>query len=154
MQMSGNALAQLHVLTTETGTFKGSLLHLIDCTLSPFGCRHLRTWLTHPLTNTADIEDRQDSVANLLREDCVSFLLDLQVRLCRVQLVQVTLFFKIPGMHEDCVSFLIDLQVRLCRCTACTGDSSFPRSWVPIFRGELRGEHPTTNYSLGWNFLY
>jgi hypothetical protein len=61
---------RLQVLTAgqqegRGGGAKGSLLHLMDCTLTPFGARLLRNWVTRPLTDRALILQRLDSLDEL-----------------------------------------------------------------------------------------
>lgn len=53
---------------------EGSLLEVLDATLTPMGARTLREWLLHPLRDVAAIRERQSGVAELvespfLRED-------------------------------------------------------------------------------------
>jgi DNA mismatch repair protein MSH3 len=75
MALSANALRQLEVLAagqndgsssagSARGT-KGSLLHLMDCTLTPFGARLLRCWVSRPLTDRGLILQRLDAVDEL-----------------------------------------------------------------------------------------
>eukprot|EP00850_Spirogloea_muscicola_P002363 SM000009S23492 [mRNA] locus=s9:327453:334432:+ [translate_table: standard] len=67
MTLSPNALAQLEVLRNSfDGQEHGSLLWLLDHTCTPSGGRLLRHWVTHPLQDQMQIEDRLDAVAELL----------------------------------------------------------------------------------------
>eukprot|EP00850_Spirogloea_muscicola_P011069 SM000067S20346 [mRNA] locus=s67:394120:401104:- [translate_table: standard] len=67
MTLSPNALAQLEVLRNSLdGQEHGSLLWLLDHTCTPSGGRLLRHWVTHPLQDQRQIEDRLDAVAELL----------------------------------------------------------------------------------------
>jgi DNA mismatch repair protein MutS len=52
----------------RTGDRKGSLLWVLDRTLTPMGARLLRDWITAPLSETATIRRRQDAVAELVAE--------------------------------------------------------------------------------------
>jgi DNA mismatch repair ATPase MutS len=75
MALSANALMQLEVLaagqndgSSSSGSArgsKGSLLHLMDCTLTPFGARLLRRWVSRPLTDRGLIVQRLDAVDEL-----------------------------------------------------------------------------------------
>jgi DNA mismatch repair protein MutS len=49
----------------------GSLLQAIDRTCTPMGARLLGDWLTSPLTNLAQIVDRHDAVAELIRDSAL-----------------------------------------------------------------------------------
>lgn len=58
---------------------KGSLLDVIDYTFTPMGGRLLRFWLTHPLKNANQIQERQKIVTffieeNILRDELRSML--------------------------------------------------------------------------------
>jgi DNA mismatch repair protein MutS len=52
--------------TVRDGTRYGSLLWAIDRTRTAMGSRAVRRWLLQPLLNQADIEARQESIAELL----------------------------------------------------------------------------------------
>ena len=62
MQLTGNAMTQLHVIAGETGSTVGSLLQLVDCTLCPLGARLMQRWVSKPLVNMDAITERQDAV--------------------------------------------------------------------------------------------
>jgi len=51
----------------HTGSRQGSLLAVLDFTLTPMGGRLLRRWLENPLVEVAAIEARLDSVEELLQ---------------------------------------------------------------------------------------
>jgi DNA mismatch repair protein MutS len=60
--------------TSRDGVFHGSLLWAIDRTINPMGSRALRRWLLQPLLSVSDIQERQDTIQELvengmLRED-------------------------------------------------------------------------------------
>jgi len=65
MKLSPNVLRQLEVLTSSSGTYKGSLLWLMSHTTTPMGGRLLRHWVTHPLQSRKQIEARLDAVSEL-----------------------------------------------------------------------------------------
>jgi len=56
----------------RTGSRQGTLLGVLDKTLTPMGGRLVRQWLRYPLLSKADIEDRLDSVEEATRRhtDC------------------------------------------------------------------------------------
>ena len=65
MKLSPNVLRQLEVLTSSAGTYKGSLLWLMNHTSTPMGGRLLRHWVSHPLQSRVQIEARLDAVEEL-----------------------------------------------------------------------------------------
>ena len=58
-------LKHLEIVQSIDGGRSGSLLDEIDRTVTPMGCRLLRTWLLRPLTALEPIRDRLDSVEEL-----------------------------------------------------------------------------------------
>ncbi len=56
------------VLNTVDYTRKGSLLDLLDFTVTAMGGRLFRKWLLYPLVSISDIKARQDAVQLLVRE--------------------------------------------------------------------------------------
>jgi DNA mismatch repair protein MutS len=58
-------LKHLEVVESTAGGRAGSLLDEIDRTITPMGCRLLRTWLLRPLTALEPIRDRLDAVEEL-----------------------------------------------------------------------------------------
>ncbi|OVA14090.1 DNA mismatch repair protein MutS [Macleaya cordata] len=66
MTLSANALQQLEVLKNNSdGAETGSLLHLMNHTLTTFGSRLLRHWVTHPLRDRSSISARLDAVSEI-----------------------------------------------------------------------------------------
>jgi DNA mismatch repair protein MutS len=58
-------MTHLEVVESSDGGRAGSLLDEIDRTVTPMGCRLLRTWLLRPLTSLERIRDRLDAVEEL-----------------------------------------------------------------------------------------
>ncbi|HYB94327.1 MAG TPA: DNA mismatch repair protein MutS [Vicinamibacterales bacterium] len=58
-------LKHLEIVQAADGGRAGSLLDEIDRTVTPMGCRLLRTWLLRPLTALEPIRDRLDAVEEL-----------------------------------------------------------------------------------------
>jgi DNA mismatch repair protein MutS len=58
-------LKHLEVVESAQGGRTGSLLDEIDRTVTPMGCRLMRTWLLRPLTSLEAIRDRLDAVEEL-----------------------------------------------------------------------------------------
>ncbi|KAK4734507.1 hypothetical protein R3W88_008768 [Solanum pinnatisectum] len=66
MTLSANALQQLEVLMNNfDGSESGSLLHCMNQTLTLFGSRLLRHWVTHPLRDRNMIGARLDAVSEI-----------------------------------------------------------------------------------------
>ncbi len=65
MSLSARTLRHLNLIPAHRQQAKGTLLHLLDQTVTPMGGRLLREWLRHPLTTPAAIEERQARVAAL-----------------------------------------------------------------------------------------
>ena len=65
MKLSPNVLRQLEVLSSSAGAYKGSLLWLMNHTVTPMGGRLLRHWVSHPLRSKTAIEARLDAVDEL-----------------------------------------------------------------------------------------
>ncbi|CAH9059472.1 unnamed protein product [Cuscuta epithymum] len=66
MTLSANALQQLEVLKNNSdGSEAGSLLQCMNHTLTMFGSRLLRHWVTHPLCDRNMINARLDAVAEI-----------------------------------------------------------------------------------------
>ena len=57
---------QLEILhNSDTGGEHGSLLWLLDRTLTVFGSRQLRSWVAHPLREATAVQERLDAVEEL-----------------------------------------------------------------------------------------
>ena len=65
LQIDPTTLKHLEVVQAMDGGRSGSLLDEIDRTVTPMGCRLLRTWLLRPLTALEPIRDRLDAVEEL-----------------------------------------------------------------------------------------
>lgn len=67
MALDEATIKNLEVLTAaSTLTRKGSLLHVLDETLTPMGARLLQKWVRYPLVDVPTIRRRQDAVAELI----------------------------------------------------------------------------------------
>ncbi len=58
--------ANLELVTSYRGTRKGSLLFILDRTLTPMGARRLRQWLLYPLIDEREIRRRHQGVQELV----------------------------------------------------------------------------------------
>ncbi|XP_066992466.2 DNA mismatch repair protein Msh3 isoform X2 [Anabrus simplex] len=67
LQMDATVLRNLEILQSTEGTYKGSLLWLLDRTRTKFGSRLLREWVSQPLRSADSIRERQEAVTELLR---------------------------------------------------------------------------------------
>jgi DNA mismatch repair protein MutS len=87
-------LKHLEVVESSAGGRSGSLLDEIDRTVTPMGCRLLRTWLLRPLTSLEAIRDRLDAVEELAvrttdrgkARDTLKAILDLERLISRIAL--------------------------------------------------------------------
>ncbi|GAB2227698.1 hypothetical protein Droror1_Dr00009525 [Drosera rotundifolia] len=71
MRLSANALQQLEVLNNNAdGSETGSLLKSMNHTLTIFGTRLLRHWVTHPLRDRNMIIARLDAVSEIAESMC------------------------------------------------------------------------------------
>jgi DNA mismatch repair protein MutS len=66
--------------TIRTGSRTGSLLAVIDQTVTPMGARLLADWLANPLTGLAEINARLDAVGELADENALRETLREQLR--------------------------------------------------------------------------
>jgi DNA mismatch repair protein MSH6 len=66
MSLDGPALENLEIMENSEGGVAGTLLAALDHCATPFGRRRLRGWLCRPLCRVADIEARQDAIADLM----------------------------------------------------------------------------------------
>ncbi|SCV04295.1 LAMI_0H14972g1_1 [Lachancea mirantina] len=67
--LDGVTLQNLEIFSNSfDGTDRGTLFRLINRGITPMGKRLLRKWLMHPLLNKRDIEQRLDSIDQLLSE--------------------------------------------------------------------------------------
>ncbi|EPS68610.1 hypothetical protein M569_06157 [Genlisea aurea] len=66
MNLSANTLQQLEVLEDSDGSGMGSLLKCMDRTLTTFGSKTFRHWITHPLCDRNMICDRSDAVSEIM----------------------------------------------------------------------------------------
>lgn len=70
MLLNGNTLSNLEILCNDTDyTQKGSLLWVLDHTVTSFGKRTLKKWVTKPLVDAAEITRRLEAVEELRHND-------------------------------------------------------------------------------------
>jgi len=62
MVLDETSVLHLELVRSQSGEKKGSLLHLVDRTVTAMGSRLLRAWLLMPLMDVAAIRRRQDAV--------------------------------------------------------------------------------------------
>ncbi|KAJ8554450.1 hypothetical protein K7X08_025128 [Anisodus acutangulus] len=106
MTLSANALQQLEVLKNNfDGSESGSLLQCMNQTLTVFGSRLLRHWVTHPLRDRNMIDARLDAVSEIAEsmQTCrTSHTSDLDVEGADVTISQ-------PDIHHVISSVLTTL---------------------------------------------
>lgn len=94
MAMDQALIRNLELFYTSQGKKEGSLINILDQTVSPMGGRMLRNWLLHPLLERSAIEKRLENVSqiagnsSLLRElrDCLGRIYDIERLLSRLSL--------------------------------------------------------------------
>ncbi|KAM9744377.1 DNA mismatch repair protein Msh3 isoform 1-T1 [Menidia menidia] len=94
MALNAATLRNLEILKNQTdGHLKGSLLWVLDHTLTPFGRRLMRKWVSQPLTDLQSISERQDAVQEIMDSGCLtlssirsllSHLPDLERGICSI----------------------------------------------------------------------
>eukprot|EP01119_Soliformovum_irregulare_P002658 TRINITY_DN1290_c0_g2_i1.p1 TRINITY_DN1290_c0_g2~~TRINITY_DN1290_c0_g2_i1.p1 ORF type:complete len:972 (-),score=331.02 TRINITY_DN1290_c0_g2_i1:43-2811(-) len=94
LQLNGTTLSNLEVLTNNTnGGEKASLLWVMQHTLTSFGGRLMRKWISQPLIEPSAIEQRLDAVEEISTNcpsslqnmmDLLKELPDLERGLCRI----------------------------------------------------------------------
>jgi len=66
MILDGVTLTNLDIVINNDGNTKGTLLELLDHCTTPFGKRYFKQWLCSPLCNKKAIENRLNSVEDLM----------------------------------------------------------------------------------------
>lgn len=84
MTLDGVACRNLEVLRSQEGTRRGSLLWLVDRTLTRPGSREMERWLAAPLACADAVGRRQDAVDDLLRPGAAEWVADLRALLSRL----------------------------------------------------------------------
>ncbi|KAJ6547415.1 muts domain V-domain-containing protein [Mycena capillaripes] len=100
MLLTANTLANLEIFQNETDyTTRGSLIWILDKTVTSFGARMLRSWIGKPLVSKSELQLRIESVEEIIEsssDKLVSLrqvlkkLPDLAKGLCRIQYKQCT----------------------------------------------------------------
>ncbi|XP_069137452.1 DNA mismatch repair protein Msh3-like [Argopecten irradians] len=82
MQLPGNTVRNLEIFQNQTnGRERGSLFWVMNQTVSRFGSRMLKTWLSRPLLSTREIKERQTAVQDLIDGPCAESLSELRALL-------------------------------------------------------------------------
>ena len=69
MVLDRQAQRSLEIVASQNGRKDcGTLLSVVDRTLTAMGARHLYHWLTHPLLDIAEIQKRQEAVTELIQQ--------------------------------------------------------------------------------------
>jgi DNA mismatch repair protein MutS len=87
-----------------------SLLAVLDRTVTPMGARKLRSWILQPLRNLAELECRQQMIADLLRE--VDLLASLRASLKSIRDIERAAgrLSQVSGNARDLVALKTSLQ--------------------------------------------
>ncbi|KAJ6546536.1 DNA mismatch repair protein MSH3 [Mycena vulgaris] len=113
MLLAGNTLTNLEIFQNETDyTTRGSLMWILDKTVTSFGARTLRSWVGKPLVDKCALELRLEAVEEILASSSdklaslrqlLKRLPDLAKGLCRIQYKQCTpeeLAVLLPAFHK------------------------------------------------------
>ncbi|KAF8212388.1 muts domain V-domain-containing protein [Mycena galopus ATCC 62051] len=122
MNLAANTLANLEIFQNETDySTRGSLIWILDKTVTSFGARTLRAWVGKPLVSRSELELRIEAVEEIVEsssEKLVSLrqvlrgLPDLAKGLCRIQYKQCTpkeLVVLLSAFHKIGNAF-VDIQ--------------------------------------------
>ncbi|KAK7014986.1 DNA mismatch repair protein MSH3 [Favolaschia claudopus] len=100
MNLAGNTVANLEIFQNETDhTTRGSLVWILDKTVTNFGARMLRSWVGKPLVSKSELELRTEAIDEILESSSdrlvslrqtLKRLPDLAKGLCRIQYKQCT----------------------------------------------------------------
>ncbi len=82
MQIDAATRRNLELATTLSGGRKGSVLDLIDHTVTGAGARLLAAWLAAPLTDPAAIDQRLDAVATFVDDEALATALRSALKRC------------------------------------------------------------------------
>ncbi|ATX81261.1 DNA mismatch repair protein MutS [Mariprofundus ferrinatatus] len=66
MRIDMRSRRNLELYCSLNGDPKGGLIHVLDESKTPMGARLLRAWIDRPLTNLAELNERQNAVQSLL----------------------------------------------------------------------------------------
>ncbi|KAJ7740749.1 muts domain V-domain-containing protein [Mycena maculata] len=100
MLLAGNTLANLEIFQNETDyNTRGSLVWILDKTVTSFGARMLKNWIGKPLVDKCALKERIDAVEEIVDSSSEKLatlrqllkrLPDLAKGLCRIQYKQCT----------------------------------------------------------------
>ncbi|KAL4574825.1 hypothetical protein LXL04_021664 [Taraxacum kok-saghyz] len=90
MTLSANAMQQLEVLKNNSnGSESGSLFSCMNHTLTVFGSRLFRHWVSHPLRDRNTINARLDAISEILESMCFSKDLNNRTKHTNINLHQL-----------------------------------------------------------------
>jgi len=79
LTLDPQTIAHLEIFQSRAGTSEGSLLGVLDRTVTPMGSRRLKQWLKYPLMDLSALRDRQEAVQWFLEQETIRR--DLRVQL-------------------------------------------------------------------------
>jgi DNA mismatch repair protein MutS len=71
MALDPQTIAHLEIFQSRAGTSEGSLLAVLDRTITPMGSRRLKQWLKYPLVDLSALRERQEAVQWFLDRDAI-----------------------------------------------------------------------------------
>ncbi|KAJ7489851.1 muts domain V-domain-containing protein [Mycena galericulata] len=118
MLLASNTLTNLEIFQNETDyTTRGSLVWILDKTVTRFGARMLRTWVAKPLVDKLALQERIEAVEEIVTSpsdklaslrQLLKRLPDLAKGLCRIQYKQCTpreLAILLPAFYKIGTAF-------------------------------------------------
>lgn len=69
MALDPHTIAHLEIFQSRAGTTEGSLVSVLDRTITPMGSRRLKQWLRHPLVDLTALRARQEAVQWFFERD-------------------------------------------------------------------------------------
>ena len=77
LEIDGQTLLNLEIFQNSSdGSDEGTLIHLLDKCLTAFGKRMLRFWVSHPLSQASQINERLDAVEELVKNSSLAFFIE------------------------------------------------------------------------------
>lgn len=112
----------LELLSSYQGDRKGSLLAVLDRTLTPMGARRLRQWLLYPLLDEKVIRERHDGIQALVEH--FQLRKELEIRLKKIQDLERLAGRVVSGsaLPRDLVAIKDTLQV-VSEVRVCLGET-------------------------------
>ncbi|MEW6087785.1 MAG: DNA mismatch repair protein MutS [bacterium] len=122
MIIDSAAQRNLEIIESQnTKSKKGSLLEIIDKTVTPMGRRKLRYWITHPLIKDFLINERLDAVEELLKKNIerdglrseLSNILDIERIVSRLDNINIVTPRDLISLKESLKTIICGIKFKL-----------------------------------------